>query len=293
MLKQSTHKIILFLVAFCWGCGFPLSKIVLNSGIEPFALSAIRLFGASFLTFLIIHLYKIEVKKNEIKLGLLSGSFMGLAFAFQTAALLFTTPSNNAFLTGAYVIGTPLITWLFTKRRPKIYTYLSASLCFVGIGFLSLNGKFQMNMGDILTLICAIFFSLQMVILGIHMPGKNAFSVNAFQLFSGGLLTLILNIFFENFSLTNINFDFQQILAVLFLTVFNIFLGFLAQTQAQKYVEPSILSLILSTEILFGVALSIIFYHDPMTPKILIGGFLIVLSIIVSETKLKFKREEF
>ncbi|MDP0493145.1 MAG: DMT family transporter [Fusobacterium sp. JB021] len=288
MLKQSTYKIILFLVAFCWGCGFPLSKIVLNSGIEPFALSAIRLFGASFLTFIIINIKKIKIDKNEIKLGLLSGSFMGFAFAFQTAALLFTTPSNNAFLTGAYVIGTPLITWLFTKRRPKIYTYMSALFCFIGIGFLSLNGKFQMNIGDIFTLICAVFFSLQMVILGIHMPGKNAFVVNAFQLFSGGLITLVLNILFENFSLLNIHFDFKQILAVLFLTVFNIFLGFLAQTQAQKYVEPSTLSLILSTEILFGVVLSIIFYNDPLTLKTLIGGFLIISSIIVSETQLNF-----
>ena len=290
MEKKTIYKGALVLVAACWGSGFPITKIALDSGIAPNAVMSIRFLATALILFLYLKLSKTRITKSEIKLGLGAGLILGLAFSLQTVGLFYTTSSKNAFITGAYVVMVPFISWVITKERPKAVIYLASFLCLFGIGFLSLEGDLTVNYGDFLTFICAIFFALQMSVIGATIENKNPVVVNTFQMLSAGILTFILNMIFENFSLLTTRLNLIQISAIGFLVIFNTMIAYLVQTAAQKYIIASTTSLILSLEILFGALASVIFMGDNLTFKMIIGGILIFSSVILVEGDFKWKR---
>lgn len=197
--------------------------------------------------------------------------------------LVYTTSSKNAFITGAYVVMVPFISWFLTKEKPKLSIYLATVICLFGIGLLSLEGDLSINYGDFLTFICAIFFALQMSLIGANISDKNPITVNTYQMLSAGILTLLLNVVFENFSIFTTRLNITQILAIGFLVVCNTLIAYLVQTAAQTYVPASTTSLILSTEILFGAITSVLFLGDPFTLKMVLGGILIFASVMIAE----------
>lgn len=290
MKKQTMFKGTLFLVAICWGGGFPITKIALDSGMAPNAIMAVRFLIASLLIFIFLFAKKTKITKADAKLGLFAGLILGTAFSLQTIGLKYTTPSKNAFITGAYVIFVPFLLWMLTKVRPKAIVYISSFICFVGIGFLSLDGELSIKYGDLLTLVSAFFFALQIAVIGANIGNRDPIVINGFQMLSGGLLTLILNICFENFSVVTVKMTTVQIAAVGFLIIFNTLFAYLVQTIAQKYVASSTAALILSTEILFGALTSVLFMGEHITIKAIIGGILIFIAVVLSESDYNFDK---
>lgn len=133
---------------------------------------SIRFLVTAIILFFYLVLSKTKIEKSEINLGLGAGVILGLAFSLQTVGLVYTTSSKNAFITGAYVVMVPFISWFLTKEKSKIIIYIASFICLLGIGLLSLEGDLSMNYGDFLTLICAIFFALQMSIIGATIKKK-------------------------------------------------------------------------------------------------------------------------
>lgn len=293
MKKSTQFKFALTLVAIVWGGGFPITKLALDTGMAPNAIMAIRFLIASLLIFIFLFLTKVKITKEEMKLGLYAGIFLGIAFSFQTVGLKYTTPAKNAFITGAYVVMVPFLLWMLTKKKPHLNVYISSIICFIGIGFLSLDGELGINIGDFLTFISACFFAIQISIVGVKMGNMNAITINAFQMLSGGILTLLLNIFFENFSIINSRITGVQALAIGSLVIFNTLMAYCIQTVAQKHIPSSTAALILSTEILFAAITSVIFMGEQITLKVIIGGILIFIAVVISETDFsKLKKVE-
>lgn len=285
MKKENLSKLLLFLVAMIWGSGFPATKIILDSGIRPFEFLGIRFFITAIVMFCIMKIKKIEIEKTERKLGLIAGLILFSAFAFQTVGLVYTTSSKNAFITGANVIFVPYIMWIITKEKPKFIYIVSSIICFIGIGFLSFEKNLTINFGDFLTFICAICFALQIVVIGSRIKNKNPFTINGFQMFSAGIIGVILNIVFEESSIFTRIYDLKQILALLYIVIFNTFICYSIQTYAQKHINSSQVSLILTTEIIFGAVFSVILLGDKMTLQVIVGGLLIFGSILLTEIK--------
>lgn len=281
----------LFLVAAIWGSGFTVTKIVLDSGIDPLGMVGIRFIGAFALLFTYFKIKKFKISKEEIKIGCLSGIFLFAAFAFQTIGLLYTTASKNAFITGANVIMIPFILWAITKKQPPRSVYFTSILCFAGIGVLSLENDFSVNYGDFLTLVCAFFFAVHMTFLGVKIGKLNPLAINCFQMLSAGILGILANYFMENGSLFSLDMSSYQMGAMGYIVLFNTLVCYLIQTAVQKYVDPSKVSLILATEMLFGGFFSILLLGDLMNFKMAIGGIFIFTSIIFAEMK-EQKQEE-
>lgn len=285
MNKSTFYKIALLVVAILWGAGFPVTKIALESGIAPNALMSVRFLSSSILILIFLKIKKIFMTKDEIKLGIIAGIILGLAFSLQTIGLKYTTPSKNAFITGVYIVIVPFFTWIFSKNPPKKIVYLSTTISFLGILVLSFDGNLSMNYGDLLTLFSAFFFALQLTIIEAKIKGKRPLVLNGFQMLSAGILTLFLNIFFEDASILTTKINLLQISAIIFLVLFNTFLAYLIQMFAQKYLSATTAVLILSTEILFGALTSIIFMNDTINLKVILGGILIFTSVLLSELK--------
>ncbi|HEY4533090.1 MAG TPA: DMT family transporter [Fusobacterium sp.] len=285
------YKILLFMTAAVWGSGFPITKIALNYGISPNAILAVRFLSASVLLFLYLCYKKEKIEKTEMKLGLFTGSLLSLGFSLQTVGLSYTTASKNAFLTGTYVVLTPFFAWIFTKKMPRKQVYLSCFLSLTGIFLLSWSGEnFSMQFGDILSLLCAVFYAIQISYMSARIGNKNPLHVNFFQMLSAGILTLIYNILLEEGSVFSFPENRVQFFSVTFLVIFNTLLAYSAQTVAQKYVESSLVCLILSTEILFGAFISFLFLGEILSFQSLLGGFLMFLSIFLAEFEWKKKK---
>lgn len=292
-MSNKGYKVLLFMIAAIWGGGFPITKIALNYGTSPNAILAVRFLAASFLLFLYLCYKKEKIGTSEMKLGLFTGIFLSLGFSFQTVGLSYTTASKNAFLTGTYVVLTPFLAWLFTKKMPRKQIYFSCFLSLSGIFLLSWSGEnFSMQFGDVLSLLCAVFYAIQISYMSAKIGNKNPLHVNFFQMLSAGILTLFYNIILEEGSIVSFPENKVQLFSVGFLVIFNTLLAYSAQTIAQKYVESSIVCLILSTEILFGAFISFLFLGEHLSIQTLLGGFLMFLSIFLSEFEGKRKTDK-
>ena len=86
-----------------------------------------------------------------------------LAFYLQTLGAKYTTAGKNAFLTAVYVVLVPFLYWIIKNQRPDVYNISAAFLCLIGIGLLSLNADFSINMGDGFSLLGGVGFTAQIV----------------------------------------------------------------------------------------------------------------------------------
>lgn len=289
MAKIKSKKIIiadlgLALVAVLWGAGFVAVKDAVND-VAPFYLIAAR-FVISGLVLSIFYFKRLKgAKIQDIKGGILVGIFLFLGFTTQTIGALYTTAGKQAFLTGVNVVIVPFMAWIMYRNRLDIYSVIASILCLIGIGFLTLKGGNGINLGDLLTLACAFFFAGHITMLGHWSKRADLAVLTVTQMLTTGFLALVCALLFESFP-SQISREtygsMLYIIAVCTLFCFSI------QTIAQKYTTASHTSIILCLEAVFGSIFAIIFHGDVFTPTMLVGCLLILIGIIIAETKLEF-----
>ncbi|MDH6365629.1 drug/metabolite transporter (DMT)-like permease [Enterococcus sp. PF1-24] len=277
MLKYK-NQIGLFLVAIIWGTGFVATEIALQQ-YHVLQILALRFLLAAVLMALFFHKNLKQIKKSTVKKGAILGSVLYLAFLFQTIGLTYTTASKNAFLTAVNVVLVPVIGTLFLKLPLARNVVIGAVFSLIGIGFLSLEGLNGLNLGDGLTLICAVLFALQILLTNTFLKNEDAIALTLMQLTVAALLALVVSLIL---GYPLITFNVTGNLAVFYLGAVSTMLGFLIQTICQKQVSSNQTAVILSTEALFGMLASIIFLHEAVTFKMIIGALLIFAGVIVT-----------
>ncbi|WP_283651228.1 DMT family transporter [Ileibacterium valens] len=273
-------NLLCLLVALIWGGGFIATDLALES-FSPFSMLVCRFIGAALFAWIPILMKKMAITKAEIRTGLVSGIFLYLAFAFQTFGMEDAGPGMNAFLTSVNVILVPYIVWIIYKKRPDRLICFAGVICLAGIGCLSLsNGEFYFGKGEILSLICAFFFALQIVSLE-KVQNLNVMNVNAIQLTSAALCSIP----FGLFARWPGSLNSMAVLSMLYSIVLATFVCYLLQTTAQKYTSASAASILLGTECLWANIFSGLILHEPKSPIMIFGGILIFISILMVESK--------
>jgi drug/metabolite transporter (DMT)-like permease len=277
----------LLLVAIIWGSGFVMSSISLDY-FSPIHVLALR-FGLAFLLMvLLFHNQLKKVRKGTVFKGMALGVLLYLAFLFQTVGLVYTTPSKNAFLTAFNVVLVPLISALFLKKKLAFPAIVGACLAISGIAVISLNDFNNINLGDILTLICALFFALQIIYTNLYVIGENVYALNTIQMGTAAVCAILVAL------IEGKSPDFSHLdgnLAVLYLGAISTMLPFLLQTTSQQFTKETETAIILSTESVFGMLFSILLLNEEVTVRMLIGAALILLGVVVVELKPKVKKE--
>jgi drug/metabolite transporter (DMT)-like permease len=156
-------EICLLIVALIWGSGFVASDLALGA-LTATQVMAIRFTVAALVLGSVFRRRLREpgrLDRPTIRRGVVLGIFLGLSFLAQTVGLVFTTPSKNAFLTAVNVILVPFIGAILTRSRGQIERsgIAGATLAILGVGLISWNGSGRLNLGDGLTLLCAIGFA--------------------------------------------------------------------------------------------------------------------------------------
>lgn len=286
--KKSLYAdLVLLIVAFLWGSGFIVTKNALDH-MGPYYILFFRFIISTVLLGAIVFKKIKNANIKDIKVGALLGLLLFSGFAFQTVGLQYTEAGKQAFITATNVVMVPFFYWGIAKVKPHKLDVLSAFLCFIGIGVLSLDSNLSMGLGDILTLFCAIVFAFHIAVTGYYAKDCDPMVITVVQYGVASVFALIFALIFEG---TNIYIKPQMIGPILYMAIFLTMIAFLVQTVAQKYTSSTRVAIIFSLEAVFGSILAIIFLKESVTIRFFIGCITILFSVITSETKWEFLKK--
>ncbi len=284
-MKKYIGLLGLLTVAIIWGTGFVATAVALEN-YSPFQILAIR-FTVAFVILLGINVTKIKtISKKSFNRGSLLGIFLFLAFAFQTVGLQYTTPSKNAFLTAVNVIIVPFLGFLIFKKKIPVKGVIGSFVTFIGIALLSLTGSLGgINVGDMLTLVCAVFFALQIFVTDFFVDEEEAWVLMLLQMGSAAVLSW-LTIFITGEGIPSMKIE--TLLPVLYLGIASTLIAYFIQTVSQKYTTSSQAAVILSTEAFFGMIGSVLILGERVSVNMLIGSVFIFMGILIVELDIPF-----
>ena len=281
-------KPMLFAAAFIWGSSFFIMKNALDAIPVQYLLAIRFTMGALLLALVCWKRWK-NVTKDYLWRGAIIGGCLYLAYSIQTYGLALTTPSKNAFLTAVYCVIVPFLYWLFVGVKPDRYNILAAALCVGGVGLVSLGGDLSVNLGDALTLLCAIFYAAHIVAAAKVSPRKDIYLLTVFQFAFAALYAWIGGALTESFP-TQALADPQVILPLCYLGVMATTVALLFQNVGQVNSDPASAAVILSLESVFGVLCSVVFADDTVSVRMAVGFVMIFVAVVCSETKFSFLR---
>jgi drug/metabolite transporter (DMT)-like permease len=211
------------------------------------------------------------------------GFLLAAGFIFQSVGLTKTTVSSTGFITGLYLVFTPLISWLLLKRHILRLQLLAAFVATLGLYLIAYNG-IEYGFGEFLVLISAVLFAMQIVAVGEWSNGKNAYPLALIQILVAALLFVMIS-FKDGYQVPP---DGSVWIAILFTALFATFLGFLIQVKAQAIMTATAAGVILAMEVPFAFIFGLYFDNDPLTLRIASGGALVMgamAMVIWSESK--------
>lgn len=280
LMNKVRGEIGLLIVSIIWGSGFIASAIGLDY-LSPHETLAGRFLVASVLLTAVNHKKLQKLRWRTVRNGMILGVFLYCAFILQTVGLEYTTPSKNAFLTAVNVAVVPFIGFLFHKKTLDKKDVLRASLSMVGVALISLNWTGILNLGDVLSFLCAFVFALHIFYTGEFMEDEDPLSLTMVQMITAFVLAFF---FMAMKGDTLLMKDTRGYLAIIYLGVFSTTIAFLTMSICQKYTKSSRAAVIMSTESLFAMVFSILILSENVTPRMILGALVIFAAIILPQS---------
>jgi len=286
--KQYLSDLSLLFVAAVWGGGFVAVKSALAT-MTPLVLMAYRFSLASLIMYVFLHKKIGKLSLEDFKKGSVPGVILFIAFASQTFGLKYTTASKQGFLTATYVVMVPFLYWLIHRKKPESKVIIGSFITILGIALVSYNKEMVFNLGDALTLLCALFFAAHILSLEHYTKKIDVMKLSFLQLFIAAVLFVISALVFEPL---NFNLAKEEMNAIVYLAIFSTFLCFTVQTIAQKYTTSSHAAIIMSLESVFAAVFGILLLSEKMTPLMIVGSAFIFVAILMIEVNIKKKNME-
>ena len=296
--KKVTSSLLLMLTALIWGIAF----VAQQAGMEyvgPFTFNGVRsIIGAvTLLPLIAFRGYKQqrtglkpveESRKTLWTGGLCCGVALFAASNFQQFGLQFTTVGKSGFLTALYIVIVPVL-GLFSKKRLGLPVWVSVALALAGIYLLCMTSeRFALTKGDTLVLICAFLFSIHILVIDRFAGRCDSVKMSCIQFFVCGLLSMICMFLFETPSFHAIG---QAYISILYAGALSCGVAYTLQIIGQRYVVPTVASLILSLESVFAVLAGWILLGQNMSMRETAGCLLVFIAIILAQLPEKFYKK--
>ena len=264
-------------VAIIWGAAFVLMKPAIEK--QPiFDFLATRFTIAVVIMILIRPSVLKLIRGDIIKFGFPLGAILGAGYITQTIALQETTAAITGFLTGLYVVLTPIFAWLAFRQKIARKVWLAVALATAGLALISITGV-AIELGQIWGILCAILFAVHIVGLGAWSPGRDAYALTVVQLAAAGVVCWI-GALADGYQAPPSD---DVWFAVLFTAVLATALAFFVQTWAQSIMDASRVAIILTSEVVFAAAISVAVGQEVLTLKTLLGGALMMAAMLLVE----------
>ncbi|MEL7568133.1 MAG: DMT family transporter [Dehalobacterium sp.] len=284
-MKDSTRSFLadfsMVIVAMIWGVSFVFVKVAIEV-IPPMEFIGIRFIIAALVLGIIFYKHMLKTNRQELLAGCFIGLFLFLGFFTQTIGLLYTTPGKSGFITAIYIIIVPFLASLYHKKFVGWLSISGAIIAFTGLGLLSItfDELYLLGKGDMITLICAFSFALQILAIENYIHKFNPFVLSTVQIGFTGVLCLLYSVTFEP---VTVYIPFSIWGALAFTALLSTCLGFLVQNVAQKYTSSTHAALLLGLEAPFALLFSIILWGELPTLRGFIGCGLIFIAIMMIE----------
>ena len=272
----------LLVMTAAWGSTFFLIKDVVTR-IPVADLLAIR-FAIASVALALIAAPRLRLSRTVLMYGSLLGLLYGSAQILQTTGLAHTPASVSGFVTGLYVVVTPLLTALLLRRRIPRLTWLAAILATVGLGVLALHG-FALGYGELLTLVAAVIYAGHIVALGRFSTPETTLSLSLVQLIVITLVSAIAAWWPTTGSGAGIQLPNSagDWLIVLYLALIASAMTMVLQTWAQAHIEPSRAAVIMAMEPVWAAAFAVALGGETITLRMIIGGLAILSAMYLVE----------
>ncbi len=290
--KELFYKICLIVCSLIWGSTFVVIKDATNTMSSAF-INASR-FTIATAILLVVYFKKIKnLNKTELKDGILMGASLFGGYYLQVLGMEYgSTAGKCAFLSAVFCVMVPFLSWGVFKRKPDKYSVIAAILCVIGVALVSVENGAKITLGDVIILISAFFYAVNIMFTSeFSSRENNDITVLAFlQIAVVAVLSWSVVIIKNDIPAV---YDTRAVMGVIYLGVFATALCLLMQVIGLKHINSTSASIILSLESVFGVIISIAFYNEVITLKLMAGFVIIFIGIIICETKLSFITDKF
>ena len=279
MSKTRLAVLALLGVGFVWGAAFVLMKdaIVLQPYMD---FLATRFTIAAIAMILLRPVVSLRFEAGDIRYGALIGVVLAFGYITQTIGLDMTTAATSGFLTGLYVVFTPLIAWLFTRQKVSGKVALGVLFSIVGMGIFSgAASSTEFQLGQIWLVVCAVLYAVHILLLGHYGKTRNSYRFAMLQIAFVALVTW-------GFALVDGYQpppNFEVWFAVLFTALLSTVLAFWIQTWAQTLLDPARVALLITSEVIFTALLAIGLGQEPLTLAIVVGGGMMLTAMLIVE----------
>lgn len=217
-----------------------------------------------------------QFNKKFLLKGVVVGSLLGSGYIFQTYGLTQTTVAKTGFITGLYAIFTPLFAaGLFKKQVSKVQ-WVATALAFAGLAMLSFKGL-SLGVGESLVLVSALLFAGHIIALGEWSSGMDTYALTVVQMATVSAISFIASLSTK----TEAPHDAGVWKAILFTAIFASAFAFLIQTWTQSFMAPTAIGILLTMEYIFAALFGVIFGHEHLALRTLIGGSLVIVALVV------------
>ena len=290
-MKKNISFLTLLLITIIWGSAFIFQKMA-SEHISSFAFNFLRFFIAAVCLFPIAFFSMKRAKRKGAKFNkrdlLLASLFCGgslvIASILQQYGIEYSTPSKAGFITSCYIVIVPILYLLFRKKQ-TVNIYIAVVICFIGLYLFCVNETFTLQIGDALLILCAFCYAFQIICVEYFSNKVDALALSCGQSIVSAVCCFLPAILFEHPSFT----DFQlSIGPVLYVAIFSTCIAYTLQIVAQKNISPTIASLVMSLESVFGAIFGFIILEETLSPQEIIGAIIIFSGVILAQLPSKF-----
>lgn len=272
-MKHRVASWLLLAVAMSWGLAFVTMKDALGrQSVNSFLFYR---FALATVALVIIRpqIFK-ALNKDIIKHGGVTGLFLAAGFIFQTYGLDMTGAAVTGFITGLYVVATPLFEQFFGGRKLGRTVWLSIAIATTGLALLSLRG-FSVGIGELLVLISALCYTGQIIGLSKWSEGRDVWAMTFMQIAVVTVVTGIAAIL-EGFQTPPDNGVWG---VIIFTAIVCTVTAFIVQTWSQAILESTKAAVIMTMEVVFSALFAVTLGGEVLSTRTLIGGLLVVISM--------------
>lgn len=279
--KEGLADITLLGVSVIWGGTFPLIKVALQD-VSPYAFLSLRFLIATLLLATVFIKEVVSASRKALQAGFLIGAFIFIGYITQTVGLRYTTASKSGFITGLYVVFTPILSYLVLRTTLPRKQIIAILLAFTGLFLLSEidPAGINMNYGDFLTLMCAIAYAFSVVLIGKFAKEFSPLVLATVQAFTALILCTLSWTILEPLFIPTSRTAW---IAILITAVFATSLAFIGQNYAQKYSTATKAAIIFTAEPFFALVFSSAILGETLSQKGILGAALIIAAMLLSE----------
>ena len=290
--KQLGNSLLLLLTATIWGSAFVAQSVGMEH-VGPFTFTFSRsMIGGMVLLPCILLLGKWKkgfATKVEWIGGICCGTALCVASNFQQVGMQYTTVGKAGFITALYVVMVPIF-GIFMRKRVSLLIWGCVAVSVAGLYLLCMPaGAFVLAFGDLLVLLCAVLFSIHILVIDHFSPKGDGVVISCIQFFTCGVLSGIPMLFFEHPSVGSM-LDAKW--SILYAGVLSSGVAYTLQVVAQKNVNPTVASLILCLESVVAVLAGWIILGQGMSSREMWGCVLMFAAIVVAQLPMQEKTKE-